>query len=276
MKEFFVLSNGVKIPSVGFGTWQIPDGEDCYNSVMTAFKLGYRHIDTALAYGNERSVARAIKDSGLKREDVFIVTKLPAQYKTYEEAMKYFNESITNLGLDYIDLYLIHAPWPWSEIGKDCTEGNIAVWKAFVELYNAKKIRSIGVSNFRESDIDAIVKATNFVPHVNQIRYFISNTQDDVVSYCKKHNILVEAYSPLGTGKLLDNPEINKMAAKYNVSPARLCIKYCLQNDTLPLPKSTHETRIKDNFDLDFEISQEDMNYLDKVEIKELYRELRS
>ena len=276
MKDYFVLSNGVKIPSIGFGTWQIPDGTDCYLSVMLALKLGYRHIDTALAYGNERSVGKAIRDSKLKREEVFVTTKLPAQYKTYDEAIKYFNESLENLGLNYIDLYLIHAPWPWAEVGKDCTKGNVEVWKAFVKLYNEGKVKSIGVSNFRESDIRPLVEETNFMPHVNQIRFFISNIQEDVVKYCKENNILVEAYSPLGTGKLLGNEEINEVAKKYNVSAARLCIKYCLQKDTLPLPKSTHEDRIKANLEMDFDISDEDMKKLDNVKIEELYRELRS
>ena len=183
--EYFVLYNGVKIPKIGFGTWQIADGEQAYNSVMHALKAGYTHIDTAHAYGNEKSVGKAIKDSGIKREDVFITTKVPAEIKTYEGAVKHIEESLANLGVDYIDLHLIHAPWPWSAIGMDCKDGNVEVWKALIEFYNAGKIRSIGVSNFHVKDIEYIVEKTGFKPMANQIRFFIGNTQEEITQYCQ-------------------------------------------------------------------------------------------
>jgi diketogulonate reductase-like aldo/keto reductase len=264
--EFYTLTNGIRIPKVGLGTWQ-SSKEDAYNATLIAIKNGYRHIDTAFAYQNEDAVGKAIRDSKIDRKDIFVTTKLPAQYKTYQEAIDYFNASLSNLGLDYIDLYLIHAPWPWSEVGKDCEEGNIEVWKAFIDLYNSGKVKAIGVSNFRPNNIENLIKATKFVPHVNQIRYFIGNTQKEVVDYCKEHNILVEAYSPLATGEILNSPELDNIANKYNKTKAQICLRYCLENKTLPLPKSVHEERICANLNLDFKIDKEDLNYLDSLTI---------
>lgn len=263
--EFLILNNGVKIPSIGFGTWQVADGEEGYSSCLMALRAGYRHIDTAFAYGNEGSVARAIRDSGIKREDVFITTKLPAFVKDYGGAIEHFEKSLENLGTDYLDLYLIHAPWPWSDVGSDHTEGNIAVWRAMIELYNEGKIRAIGVSNFHKKDIEALIDATGFVPAVNQIRFFIGNTQNEIYEYCKEKNILVEAYSPLATGAIVEHGDLLSLAEKYGVSIPRLCIRYCIEKGTLPLPKSVNEGRIKENLLVDFEISREDMDYLDSL-----------
>ena len=265
INDTYTLSNGVKIPKVGFGTWQTKSGEEAYNSVRWAIEAGYRHIDTAYAYGNEESVGKAIADSGIAREDIFIVTKLPAEIKTYQGAMEHFESSLKALGGAYIDLYLIHAPWPWSDVGRDCTEGNIEVWKAFCELYKSGKVKSIGVSNFHPENIEPLIKATGVTPMVNQIRYFVGNTQDGICDYCQKHDILIEAYSPLATGELLENGTLDAIAAKYGKSVAKICLRYCLQKGTLPLPKSTHKERIFDNTDLDFVISNEDMAYLDSL-----------
>ena len=272
----FRMYNGVEIPEIAFGTWQIPDGEIGYNSCMEALKCGYRHIDTAHAYGNEKSVGKAIADFGLDRKDVFITTKLPSHIKTYDGCIEHFNESLENLGVEYIDLYLIHAPWPWSNIGMDCTEGNIEAWKAMIDIYKSGKVRSIGVSNFSVYDIKAIVDATGFKPMANQIRYFIGNRQDEITNYCQANDILIEAYSPLATGNILDNEVLSELAAKYNVSVAKICIKYCLQKHTLPIPKSVTPERIKANFEMDFVISEEDMKYLDSLQFIGPKRELRS
>ena len=263
--EFFTLNNGVKIPAIGFGTWQVADGEEAYSSCLNALRAGYRHIDTAFAYGNEQSVARAIKDFCIDRKEVFITTKLPADIKTYEGAISHFNESLKNLDTDYLDLYLIHAPWPWSAVGTDCSEGNIAAWRAMIDLYNEGTVRAIGVSNFHAKDIEALIDATGFVPAVNQIRFFIGNTQDEIYSYCQNKGILVEAYSPLATGAIVENGELSKIAEKYGVSVARLCIRYCIEKGTLPLPKSVNKGRIEENLLVDFEISKEDMGYLDSL-----------
>ncbi|MBQ8772625.1 MAG: aldo/keto reductase [Clostridia bacterium] len=263
--EFYTLYNGVTIPKIGFGTWQVAEGEEAYNSVTYALKVGYRHIDTAHAYGNEASVGRAIADSGIDRKDIFVTTKLPSLIKDYQGTMQHFNQSLTSLGLEYIDLYLIHAPWPWSDIGTDCTQGNIQAWKAMIELYNAGKIRSIGVSNFHPADMQALIDATGVVPMVNQIRYFIGNTQPAIVDYCNQHNILIQAYSPLATGEIVNNEQLQPLAQKYGVTVAKICLRYCLQKGTLPLPKSTNEGRIAQNLELDFTIDQDDMTFLDNI-----------
>ena len=263
--EFYTLYNGVTIPKIGFGTWQVAEGEEAYNSVTYALKVGYRHIDTAHAYGNEASVGRAIADSGIDRKDIFVTTKLPSHIKDYQGTMQHFNQSLTSLGLEYIDLYLIYAPWPWSDIGTDCTQGNIQAWKAMIELYNAGKIRSIGVSNFHPADMQALIDATGVVPMVNQIRYFIGNTQPAIVDYCNQHNILIQAYSPLATGEIVNNEQLQPLAQKYGVTVAKICLRYCLQKGTLPLPKSTNEGRIAQNLELDFTIDQDDMTFLDNI-----------
>lgn len=265
-KEFYTLQNGVKIPKIAFGTWQIT-GDDAYTSTIFAIDAGYLHIDTALAYTNEQQIGKALKDKNVKRENIFITSKLPAEIKGYNETMEAFNKTITNLGIEYLDLYLIHAPWPWNEIGKDCTKENIESWKAMIELYNAGKIKAIGVSNFSENDINALIDATNFVPHVNQIYYHPGCRRYDIEAYCKEHNILVEAYSPFATGRIFKSTELQEIAKKYNVSVARLALRWCLARNTLPLPKSTHQDRIIDNLNLDFDISEEDLNLIDEVRL---------
>ncbi len=263
--EFYILNNNVKIPKVGFGTWQSKSGEEAYQSTLWALQYGYRHIDTAYVYGNEESVGQAIIDSKIPREEIFITTKLPAEIKDYHQTFDYFNQSLKNLKTDYVDLYLIHAPWSWSEVGKDCTAGNIEAWKAMIELYKSKKVRAIGVSNFHVSDIKAIVNATGVWPAVNQIRYFIGNTQPEITDYCQQNNVLIEAYSPLATGELIGNKLVEKMADKYHTTIANICLQYCISKGTLPLPKSVHEERIRDNLNFDFKLEEEDLKYLDSL-----------
>ncbi|MDE7161857.1 MAG: aldo/keto reductase [Anaeroplasmataceae bacterium] len=272
----YTLYNGVSIPAVGFGTWQTKSGKEAYDAVTWALEAGYRHIDTAYIYGNEESIAKAIQDSHIHREEIFITTKLPADIKTYEGTLEYFQKSLDNLKTDYIDLYLIHAPWPWTNVGLDCTEGNIEVWKAMIELYKQKKVRAIGVSNFHQKNIEPLLAATNFKPMVNQIRYFIGNTQDAITSYCQKNDILIEAYSPLATGEILENEKLKAIAEKYKTTIAKICLRYCYQTNTLPLPKSVHKERIFDNLNFDFEIDQEDMDYLNSLQHIGPTRPLRS
>ena len=260
--DFFTLNNGVKIPVIGFGTWQMADGEECYNACLSALRAGYRHIDTAYVYGNEASVARAIRDSGLTRKDVFLTTKLPADIKSYDGAREYFEKSLKNLDTDFIDLYLIHAPWPWHDVGGDYTEGNIVAWRAMIDLYKEGKVRSIGVSNFHANNIQALIEETGFVPAVNQIRYFIGNTQNEITDFCQNLGILVEAYSPLATGAITEHEDLIQVARAYGVSVAQVCIRYCIERGLLPIPKSVNENRIKENLDVDFKIEKEDMEYL--------------
>lgn len=273
---FFELDNGVKIPAIGFGTWQVKDGNEAYDSVRWAIEAGYRHIDTAYAYGNEESVGRAIRDFGVAREDIFITTKLPSHIKTYEGVKAHFEESRLALGVEYIDLYLIHAPWPWSNIGEDCTEGNIEAWRAMIDIYKDGKVRAIGVSNFAVKDIEALINATGVKPSVNQIRYFIGNRQDAITDYCQANGILVEAYSPLATGEITSHEKLAPIAEKYGVSIPQLCIRYCIEKNTLPLPKSVHKERIIANIDVDFRIEKEDIDYLDSIGRIGAVKDLRS
>jgi diketogulonate reductase-like aldo/keto reductase len=265
LTDTFTMSNGVTIPKIGFGTWQIPNGSEAYDSVRTALDVGYRHIDTALAYGNEESAGRAVKDSGIDRDQIFLTTKCPAEVNDAAGARRAFERSTSALDLGPVDLYLIHAPWPWNAIGSDHRAGNIEVWKVFEELYDQGKARSIGVSNFEVDDLESLAGATDVVPHANQIRWFVGNTQDATTAYCRERNILVEGYSPLATGELLDDADIARIAERLGRSVAQVSIRYLLEKDVLPLPKSTTPSRIRENADVDFSLSAEDLAALDAL-----------
>jgi len=265
LKDTYKLINGVEIPKVGFGTWQLENGEEAYNATLSALKAGYRLIDTAYVYGNEESVGKAIKDSGIKREEIFIVTKLPAEIKDYKSAKETFNKSLKHLGVSYVDLYLIHAPWPWSNIHLDCAKGNVEVWRLFEEVYLEKKARAIGVSNFSYFDIKNLLKNCYIKPMVNQLQYFIGHTSNDLVKYLEDNKILVQAYSPIYKGELMNDKTILKMAEKYKKTIPQICIRYCIQKGTVPLPRSKNPEHIKSNADIDFIISKEDMDYLDSI-----------
>jgi diketogulonate reductase-like aldo/keto reductase len=265
IQQDFTLINGVKIPVVGFGTWQIRPGKAAYDSVSFALKSGYRHIDTAYAYGNEKSVGNAVRHSGIPRNEIFVTSKLPAEIKSYDGALKYFDRTIENLSLDYVDLYLIHAPWPWGKKGEDFTKENINVWRAMEEIYTTGHCRAIGVSNFSVYDLTAVMDNCTIIPMANQIKYHIGYTQEEVTQFCLKNNILVEGYSPLASGAITDNREITAIAQKYNITVPQICIRYVLQKGVIPLPKSTHTERILQNLDIGFTIEEEDMNLLDEL-----------
>ena len=257
------LANGDHIPAIGFGTWQIPDGAPAYDATAAALRAGYRHVDSARAYGNEASVGRAVRDSGLSRGEVFVASKLPAEIKDHRQVQASFEETMRQLALDYVDLYLIHAPWPWSEIGKDCTAQNKQVWAQMEAIHATGRARAIGVSNFNVADLTALLSSARLSPQVNQIRFFIGHTKPEVTTYCQANGILVEGYSPLATGAILGNVEVLAVAHKYGKSVAQLCIRYVLQNGILPLPKTTTPSRMRENLDLDFEISAGDLAHLD-------------
>jgi len=267
LDETFTLNTGATIPKIGFGTWQIPNGEEAYSSTLIALQNGYRHIDTALVYGNEASVGKAIRDSGIDRSELFITTKLPAEIKDASKVQEAFETSMINLDLEYVDLYLVHAPWPWAERGADYRKENGEVWAEMEAIYRTGRAKAIGVSNFVVSDLEALFETAEVIPAVNQIRYFIGNTQSDAVGTANAKGILTEAYSPLATGALLNNEEIIAIADKYNKTVAQISLRFVLQNDLLPLPKSTNEARIIQNTDLNFEISAEDMEYLNSLAI---------
>lgn len=269
LNETYILNSKYKIPKIAFGTWQI-DNDTVTDAVKTAFSLGYRHIDTASAYGNEGGIGNAIVESGLSREDIFITTKIPAEIKNYEDAKKVIRDSLKNLNTSYIDLVLIHAPKPWEELfrgsEKNYFKENLAVWKAMEEAVEAGLIRSIGVSNFEIADIQNILEHGKIKPAVNQIRVHIGHTPSDVISYCQDNDITVMAFSPNATGKLLGHPIITEIAEKYRVSVPQLSIRYDYQLGLLPLPRSTNPAHIAENKDIDFTISEEDMKRLSFVE----------
>lgn len=262
LTETFTLNNGVVIPKVGFGTWQIPDGDAAYAAVSDALELGYRHIDTAYAYGNERSVGRAVRDSGLAREEVFVTSKLPAEVKEAGRVEDYFNRTLNNLDFDYLDLYLIHAPWPWDRIGTRMDRGNVAVWKVLEKLQQQGRIRAIGVSNFDAHDLQNIADNAQTLPAVDQIQYYVGFTEPTITAFAQRRGLLVEAYSPLATGGLLRNADLSEVAERYHVSVPQLALRFVLQNGVLPLPKAASRKHIAANAQLDFVISDADMDTL--------------
>ena len=259
-----VLNNGLKIPQLGLGTWLIDDNKAA-DVVKAAVKIGYRHIDTAQAYGNERGVGEGVRTCGIPREELFVVSKVAAEHKTYEEAMAGINETLEKMGLDYLDMMIIHSPQPWAKVNQSedrYVEGNRAAWKALEDAYTAGKLRAIGVSNFQIEDIESLLETVKIKPMVNQILLHISNTPLELVEYCQKNNIAVEAYSPIAHGEILNQPEITAFAKKYGVTVPQLCIKYTLQLGAISLPKTGNPEHMKSNTQLDFEISAEDMELL--------------
>jgi diketogulonate reductase-like aldo/keto reductase len=263
LQEFFTLSDGLQIPKLGFGTWMIPDAEAA-RIVRDAAEVGYRHIDTAQAYANERGVGEGLRASGIPREDFFVTTKLAAECKSYAEARERIDGSLQALGLDSIELMLIHSPQPWAEFrqGDPYFEGNLEAWRALEDAHRAGKLRSIGVSNFERADLDNILENGSVAPTVNQILTHVGNTPFDLIDYSRSQGLLVEAYSPVAHGAVLNSADLRTMAKRYGVSVAQLCIRYCLQLGLLPLPKTTSLAHMRDNAAVDFQISEADMGLL--------------
>ena len=258
------LSNGVKIPQLGLGTWFIDDA-NAAEAVRQAAKLGYRHFDTAQAYGNERGVGEGVRTCGVPREELFVVSKVAAEHKTYEEAKKGIDETLKKMGLDYLDMMIIHSPQPWVKVNQ-CddryVEGNRAAWRALEDAYKEGKLRAIGVSNFQIGDLNSLMEACTIKPMVNQILLHISNTPLELVEFCQKNGIVVEAYSPIAHGVILNQPGIKAMAEKYGVSVPQLCIRYTMQLGAVSLPKTANPDHMKTNAEVDFTISEEDMETL--------------
>lgn len=267
-QEMKKLSNGVEIPVLALGTWFIDD-DKVGEAVKSAVKLGYRHIDTAQAYGNEQGVGKGIRSCDVPREQIFVTSKVAAEYKTYEEAAASIDRSLANMGLDYIDMMIIHSPQPWDKVNQSedrYVEGNRAAWKALEDAYKAGKLHAIGVSNFLQEDIEKLWDTAEIKPMVNQVLCHISNSPLELIDYCQKKGMVMEAYSPVAHGEALNNKAIVDMAEKYGITIPQLCIRFDIQLGMIVLPKTANPEHMKVNGDVDFIISDKDMEILKHVE----------
>ncbi len=267
--KYITLNNGVRLPSLGFGTWCI-DNAKAAEAVRTATELGYRHIDTAQAYGNERGVGEGVRTCGVPRAELFVVSKVAAENKSYETAARSIDETLEKMGLDYLDMMIIHSPQPWAEWRGENRyfAENREVWRALEDACGAGKLRAIGVSNFLEDDLDSLLPHCIIKPAVNQVLAHIGNTPKKLIAYCADRGIAVEAYSPIAHGEAMKSGAIAEVAAKYGVTPAQLCIKYILELGLAALPKASSYEHIKENSELDFDISAEDMTALGNIDFK--------
>lgn len=267
LKEHYTLANGIQIPKLGLGTWFIDD-DKAADAVRAAVKLGYHLIDTAQAYGNERGVGEGVRTCGIAREELFVASKVAAELKTYEDAAKSIDETLEKMGLTYLDQMIIHSPQPWNEfrVEKRYFEENKEVWRALEDAQAAGKVKVIGVSNFLKDDLENLLSDCHVKPMINQILMHISNSNLELMDFCNAQGIQVEAYSPIAHGEALKNPSIAEMAKKYNVSAAQLCIRYVIQLGTVALPKTANPAHMANNANVDFIISNEDMETLKQME----------
>ncbi|MGC5247019.1 aldo/keto reductase [Gordonia sp. DT219] len=269
LNDTYTLTNGVRIPKLGLGTWFIDD-DKAAQAVRDAVQIGYRNIDTAQAYGNERGVGEGVRTAGVPRPDLFVSTKLAAEIKEYDAAVAAIDGSLEAMGLDYVDLMLIHSPQPWDDFrGGDYAEGNREAWRALEEAHKAGKIRSIGVSNFQQSDLENILAGATVTPHVNQLLVHAGNTPGELIAFCESKGILVESYSPIAHGEILTNVDMAAMAERYGVSVPQLCIRYTLQLGTVSLPKTANPEHMRANAEVDFEISDADMAALRDLDARD-------
>lgn len=265
LSDAFILSNGIPIPCIGFGTWQIPNGKATIDAVNNALQVGYRHIDTAAFYENEEGVGKAVRASGIAREEIFVTSKLWNTQRGYKKTMAAFDKTLKTLHLDYLDLYLIHWPATFHQY-KNWKELNLETWRAFEAIYATGKVRAIGVSNFTVNHLDPLMREADIMPMVNQIEIHPGMRQGKTVRFCRDLQIVVEAWAPLGRGQILANPQLCAIAAKYGKSVAQICLRWCLQHDCLPLPKSVNNSRIIENTDVfDFMLSDDDLSEIDSI-----------
>ena len=257
VEKFMLLSNGVKIPSIGFGTYKSGDDEETAKIIKNALNLGYKMIDTASFYNNEVGIGNGIKESGIDRKDIFIVTKLWNDDHGYDNTIEAFNKSLNNLQVDYIDLYLIH--WP--------NKLNAETWRAFEHLYETGKVKAIGVCNFKVEHLEELKKTAKIMPMVNQVEIHPFSTKNNIINYCKDNNIKVVAWSPISRGRVLSNDLMIDLSQKYKKSKVQIVLRWHMQKGVIPIPKSSNENRIKENIDIfDFEISSEDMKAIDSLD----------
>ncbi|MBQ3940304.1 MAG: aldo/keto reductase [Oscillospiraceae bacterium] len=269
------LSNGIAIPQLALGTWLIDD-DAAADAVGHALKIGYRHIDTAQAYGNERGVGEGVRRSGIARGEIFVTSKVAAEHKDYRTAAAGIDETLRRTGLDYLDMMIIHSPQPWKYVNQSddrFTEGNREAWRALEDAYRAGKLRAIGVSNFLEGDLESLWETAGIKPMVNQVLCHISNSPLALIDFCTARGMVMEAYSPVAHGEAMKNPEIAEMARKYGVSVPQLCIRYDLQLGMVVLPKTANPEHMKTNAAVDFVISDEDMRALKQIRHIENYGE---
>ena len=261
----YSLRNSYTIPCIGFGTFEVNDGDETINSVLEALKQGYRHIDTATRYNNEESVGLAIKQSGINRDEIFVTSKLWNSDQGYETTLKAFDTTLTKLDMEYLDLYLIHWPIPVNH-KEDWEQSTYDTWRAMEKLYKDGKIKAIGVSNFKPHHLKALIEKAEIMPMINQIELHPSHLQEETVTFCIKNNILIEAWGPLSRGKIFTVKEIQEIANKYNKTIAQVTLRWHIQNGIIPLPKSVTPSRIKENLDIfDFELSLEDMIKINEI-----------
>lgn len=257
VEKFMLLSNGVKIQSIGFGTYKSGDDEETAKIIKNALNLGYKMIDTASFYNNEVGIGNGIKESGIDRKDIFIVTKLWNDDHGYDKTIEAFNKSLNNLQVDYIDLYLIH--WP--------NKLNAETWRAFEHLYETGKVKAIGVCNFKVEHLEELKKTAKIMPMVNQVEIHPFSTKNNIINYCKDNNIKVVAWSPISRGRVLSNELMIDLSQKYKKSIVQIVLRWHMQKGVIPIPKSSNENRIKENIDIfDFEISSEDMKAIDSLD----------
>ena len=257
VEKFMLLSNGVKIPSIGFGTYKSGDDEETAKIIKNALNLGYKMIDTASFYNNEVGIGNGIKESGIDRKDIFLVTKLWNDDHGYDKTIEAFNKSLNNLQVDYIDLYLIH--WP--------NKLNAETWRAFEHLYETGKVKAIGVCNFKVEHLEELKKTAKIMPMVNQVEIHPFSTKNNIINYCKDNNIKVVAWSPISRGRVLSNDLMIDLSQKYKKSIVQIVLRWHMQKGVIPIPKSSNENRIKENIDIfDFEISSEDMKAIDSLD----------
>lgn len=265
MTENYVLNNGVRIPAVGFGTWKIADGAEAADAVRDAIETGYRLIDGAGAYANEKGVGQGIRESGIRRDELFVTSKVWNTERGYDSTLRAFDRTMSDLGLDVLDLYLIH--WPASPSRTDdWARVNADTWRALERLYAEGRVRAIGVSNFMPRHLDALLAGATVTPAVNQIEFHPGYMQSACVEYCNCHGILVEAWSPIGRGRVLDDPLILSIAAAHGRSAAQVCLRWAVQHGIVPLPKSTNAGRMSQNLDIfDFELTDSEMRAIDAM-----------